>query len=250
MREEFPNATRYLKDFYTLKFRDLEKKSHLLRNFNSKIIKADAALLALKINKLADAEIINLYNTEDYGLSFHKIEKQLVGYTGPWLLLVSHSEKNMSFFAYTAKGRNKPLSLVPTKTGPSVMFRTTKETSADSYLPCSQTSTTTPQIKEMAIISTSGSIPFPMKGSANEGGSASEATPTRNNSNFGLIRISIKAQYTVAKIPLMALEIWLTTGPKNLMSERWSFGAWERSTTSKIRRNTGTKDNLSTTHVI
>lgn len=46
------------------------------------------------MGRLTAADIHCLYNTDDYGLSFHSIEKQLIGYTGPWLLLVHHIEKN------------------------------------------------------------------------------------------------------------------------------------------------------------
>ena len=94
VREEFPSAIRNIKDYYALKFKKLEKNAFLLKHFNSKIINNDAILLSLRLNRLTSPEITCLYNTDDFGLSFHSIEKQLVGYTGPWLLLVHHTEKN------------------------------------------------------------------------------------------------------------------------------------------------------------
>ena len=94
IREEFPSSIRNLKDFYNLKFKKLEKEAYLLRKFNSKIISNDAILLSLRLNRLTAPDITCLYNTDDYGLSFISIEKQLIGYTGSWLLLVHHTEKN------------------------------------------------------------------------------------------------------------------------------------------------------------
>lgn len=93
-REYFPLVHKFLKDFYLLKFKELEKDAHLLKCFQSKIIKNDAVLLALKLPKMSHNEITELYNTEKYGLGFHSIEHRLVGYSGPWLLLVHHIEKN------------------------------------------------------------------------------------------------------------------------------------------------------------
>ena len=52
MRAYFPNSIRYLKDFYGLKFKKQEKHSLLLRNFNSRILRNDAILLALKLPRL------------------------------------------------------------------------------------------------------------------------------------------------------------------------------------------------------
>lgn len=93
-REYFPHVQKYLKDFYLLKFKELKKDGLLLRQFTSKIINNDAVLIALKIPAMSSPEIYELYNTEKYGLSFHSIEGKLVGYTGPWLLLIHHFEKN------------------------------------------------------------------------------------------------------------------------------------------------------------
>lgn len=73
LRDYFPNTIRYLKDYYALKFKKLETQGHLLRKFDSKIIKNDAILLSLKLPRLIEPEIVCLYNTDDYGLSFHTI---------------------------------------------------------------------------------------------------------------------------------------------------------------------------------
>jgi hypothetical protein len=93
-REYFPHVQKYLKDFYLLKFKELRKEAHLLKQFTSKIINNDAVLIALKIPALSNPEIYELYNTEKYGLGFHSIEGKMVGYTGPWLMLIHHIEKN------------------------------------------------------------------------------------------------------------------------------------------------------------
>lgn len=94
LREYFPHVQKYLKDYYLIKFNKMEKEGHLLKQFQSKIINNDAVLLALKLPRLSNPEIVELYNTEKFGLGFHSIEKKLVGYTGPWLMLIEHYEKN------------------------------------------------------------------------------------------------------------------------------------------------------------
>jgi hypothetical protein len=48
-REYFPHVQKYLKDFYLIKFKELEKDGLLLKQFTSKIINNDAVLIALKI---------------------------------------------------------------------------------------------------------------------------------------------------------------------------------------------------------
>ena len=62
-REYFFQVQRYLKDFYLLKFNKMEREAHLLRQFHSKIINNDAVLLALKIPRLTNPEIVSLYDT-------------------------------------------------------------------------------------------------------------------------------------------------------------------------------------------
>jgi hypothetical protein len=72
----------------------MKKDAHLLAQFSSKIVTNDAVLIALKIPAMSNPEIVELYNTEKFGLGFHSIEGKLVGYTGPWLMLIHHYEKN------------------------------------------------------------------------------------------------------------------------------------------------------------
>lgn len=93
-REYFPHVQKYLKDFYLLKFKEMRKDGYLLAQFSSKIVTNDAVLIALKIPAMSNPEIVELYNTEKFGLGFHSIEGKLVGYTGPWLMLIHHYEKN------------------------------------------------------------------------------------------------------------------------------------------------------------
>ena len=88
VREYLPHVQKHLKDYYMLKFRDMVKEGHLLKNFDSKILKEDGVLMSMKLDSLANKEIKMLYSSETYGLSFHSIEKQIIGYSGPWLLLV------------------------------------------------------------------------------------------------------------------------------------------------------------------
>jgi len=49
--------------YYLSKFKHLEKDGYILKQFNSKIIKNDAILLALKFPKLSDPHIVELYST-------------------------------------------------------------------------------------------------------------------------------------------------------------------------------------------
>jgi hypothetical protein len=52
LREFFPHVQKYLKDYYTAKFRDLNDNYHILHNFNSEILQDDAVVLALKLPQL------------------------------------------------------------------------------------------------------------------------------------------------------------------------------------------------------
>lgn len=94
LREHFPHIQKYLIDYIKSKCRDCVKDGLLLRNFKSSILKEDAVLLSMKINELAKKETTLLYSTESSGLSFHSLEKNIVGYTGYWLLIIEHVEKN------------------------------------------------------------------------------------------------------------------------------------------------------------
>lgn len=58
LREYFPHVQKYLKDFYLLKFNKLEKDGLLLKQFKSKIINNDTVLLALKVPRMLNPEII------------------------------------------------------------------------------------------------------------------------------------------------------------------------------------------------
>jgi hypothetical protein len=138
IRDYFPNIIRYLKDYYALKFKKLQKKGHLLEKFNSKIIKNDAILLSLRVPRLVEPEIVCLYNTEDYGLSFHSIEKQLVGYTGPWLMIAYHSEKNLYFFVDLVMEKRKITYTDLIKTVRFETSQTTKATLPGLSSPCIQ----------------------------------------------------------------------------------------------------------------
>ena len=93
VREYLPHVQKHLKDYYMSKFRDMEKEGHLLRRFDSQVLKEDAVLMSMKLDSLTKKEIKMLYSSETYGLSFHSIEKQIIGYSGPWLLLVEHYER-------------------------------------------------------------------------------------------------------------------------------------------------------------
>ena len=73
IREEFPSAIRNMKDYYANKFKKMQKDAYLLGNFKSRIVNNDAIILSLKINRLTAPELTCLYNTDDYGLSFHSI---------------------------------------------------------------------------------------------------------------------------------------------------------------------------------
>lgn len=62
-REYFPHVQKYLKDFYLLKFKELNKDGYLLKQFTSKIVNNDAVLIALKVPAMSNPEIVELYNT-------------------------------------------------------------------------------------------------------------------------------------------------------------------------------------------
>ena len=89
-RQHFPHVQKYLKDYYLAKFHAGKKEFRILNHFKTKIIADDAVLLALRIPEVAKSDIVQLYNSEDFGIGFHAIESKLVGYTGAWLMLIEH----------------------------------------------------------------------------------------------------------------------------------------------------------------
>lgn len=94
LREAYPRIQYDLKDYYLLKLNKMKENGLLLQDFKSKILHNDAVLLALKVPRLVESDITSLYDNERDGLGFHAIEKKILGYTGPWLLLVEHIEKD------------------------------------------------------------------------------------------------------------------------------------------------------------
>ncbi len=72
------------------KFLTFKEDFRILDHFKSKILNEDAILLALKMSEVSKPDIVQLYNSDDFGIGFHSIEKKLVGYTGPWLMLIEH----------------------------------------------------------------------------------------------------------------------------------------------------------------
>jgi len=55
------------------KFHAGKKHFRILHNFNSKILKEDAIILALKVPEVAKQDIVQLYNSDDFGIGFHAI---------------------------------------------------------------------------------------------------------------------------------------------------------------------------------
>jgi hypothetical protein len=82
-----------LKDYYLAKFHAGKKSFRILSHFKTNILDENAVLLALKIPEVSQHDIVELYNADKFGIGFHAIESKLVGYTGPWLLLIEHVEK-------------------------------------------------------------------------------------------------------------------------------------------------------------
>ena len=67
-----------------------------MRNIKSQIAGEDVVLLALKIPRMVSGETSLLYSSDTCGIGFHSIESKILGYTGPWLLLIEHTEKNLN----------------------------------------------------------------------------------------------------------------------------------------------------------
>ncbi len=55
------------------KFHSGQKHFRILHNFKSKILSEDAILLALKVPEVAKQDIVQLYNSEDFGIGFASI---------------------------------------------------------------------------------------------------------------------------------------------------------------------------------
>lgn len=51
-------------------------------------------LLAMKIGELTNPDVRLLYEPRSCGMSFHSIQKGILGYTGPWLTVIEHFEKD------------------------------------------------------------------------------------------------------------------------------------------------------------
>lgn len=58
----FPNINKHLSHYALLKFRDMAVDGHLLKAFNSGIIKDDSVILALMAPQLANKDIKKLYS--------------------------------------------------------------------------------------------------------------------------------------------------------------------------------------------
>lgn len=55
-------------------------------------------ILSLQIPELTGSEIKLLYDSDSCGLSFHSYERRIIGYDGPWLLIVESSDKEVYRF--------------------------------------------------------------------------------------------------------------------------------------------------------
>lgn len=49
----------------------------------------------MKVAELTSPSIKLLYEPRSCGMSFASIQRNLIGYTGPWLLIVEHIEKDL-----------------------------------------------------------------------------------------------------------------------------------------------------------
>jgi hypothetical protein len=63
---------------------------YLLKYFNSEILYEDAVLLSMVLGQLTKPSIKLLYEPSIYGSSFTSLQKNIIGYTGPWLLIIEH----------------------------------------------------------------------------------------------------------------------------------------------------------------
>lgn len=90
LREYLPHIQKHIKDYYTNKFQNMQIDGHLFKNFKSSIIREDAVLLSMKIAELTNPGIKLLYEPRTCGGSFHSLQKGILGYTGPWLMLLEH----------------------------------------------------------------------------------------------------------------------------------------------------------------
>lgn len=60
-------------------------------------MKEDAVFLCLILPELEEKEIKLLYSTETDGLSFHSYETRLIGYDGPFLLLIESEDEKVTY---------------------------------------------------------------------------------------------------------------------------------------------------------
>ena len=197
------------------------------------------------MGRLTAADIHCLYNTDDYGLSFHSIEKQLIGYTGPWLLLVHHIEKNRYIWGYLVREKRRIIYLGLIKTEEFRMFKVIKGISQGIYSPWILSCISILQTEEKVKADTSGSTQYQTKDFTRGKDLVLEVMMTKRTLNSGLMKILTTAQFTMEKTTLMALGILLLSTLKNCISRDWNFGGWVISLTLIIIRNIGKKDKLS-----
>lgn len=96
-KSSFPSVSKHLRNYITHKLRDSVKEFRILGHFDSKILREDAVFLCLRLPELTGKEISLLYTSDEHGVSFHSYEKRLVGYDGPFLLLVEHSSGGATY---------------------------------------------------------------------------------------------------------------------------------------------------------
>lgn len=55
----------------------------------------DWIILSMKAPKIKENTPTLLFSADVHGISFSSLEGQIVGYPGPWLLVVSHTETDI-----------------------------------------------------------------------------------------------------------------------------------------------------------
>jgi hypothetical protein len=93
----FPSVNKLIRNFFTAKFKGMAKNTRLLKHFSSAIIRDEAVILALKTPELTGAEIKKLYSNEDHKSNFFDLEKKIIGYSGPWMLLIESVDETGTY---------------------------------------------------------------------------------------------------------------------------------------------------------
>ena len=90
-REQYPYSQQHLASYYRSKFELVTKEYSGMPDIKSKILPVeDWIIISMKAPKIKENHPTLLFSADVHGISFSSLEGQVVGYPGPWMLVVTH----------------------------------------------------------------------------------------------------------------------------------------------------------------